>query len=85
MSKQREVPKERRERPKAAVESTKITETPAANRVDTYENNKLDNNKLKDSIGQQKKDKYKEDIIKGIIFSEILSSPKSLQKHRRSL
>lgn len=35
--------------------------------------------------GENKKDSLQKDILKGIIFSEIISEPKSIKNHRKSM
>ena len=53
---------------------------------DSLKNLELSKNDDKRDITlKNKKEKFKRDLVKGIIFSEILSGPRCLQNQRRSL
>ncbi|NLK43295.1 MAG: hypothetical protein GX300_02745 [Tissierellia bacterium] len=91
---QSEIPKGRiNTKPKATPERSRPMETPmpsfeeADYSISTKAEKVLDNDERKENVlkTEMKKIKPREDIIKGIIFSEILSKPKSLQNQRRSL
>ena len=92
-ARQSEIPRRRIEsQPKATVQATRDVEAPMPSSVEPDYSVSTKTEKVSD-YGEKKdkesKSKVKinprDEIIKGIIFSEVLSKPKSLQGQRRSL
>lgn len=91
-SRQREIPREKIEtQPKAPTEINWDTGTSMPRTADPVYTKKedrkvnIEERKEKNETTERQKINPREEIIKGIIFSEILSKPKSLQHKRRSL
>jgi len=96
---ERELEKERQrenEKPQDKINISQATNSKAKEVMADIraERNPWDNNKDKKNTSEiikptitevkNKKDDFKKDILRGIIFSEILSEPKSIQNQKRS-
>ncbi len=90
-SRQREITRERVEtQPKTVVELNRHPDTSVVSASETNDSiraeaEKIGKSEVKVLNTQESKIDPKKDLVKGIIFSEILSKPKSLQNQRRSL